>query len=260
MEKWGSEIRPPEGHEDLDPHNYPCSVSLLGPIHVFLAGKIEEGGWRRKSLELLAYLVLHPGGASRDQILETLWPGADPKVSQCYLWQSVTQLRSRIAPQNPDFRIIQKVDDFYRADLSQVWVDIVAFEAAVNRSSEAEETEGLLSFACALYKGEVCEGRYFSWTTLIQERLSGLFVSAARLAETLVDRQETQEALLLLDRALERDPYDEALGRDAIALEAMSGRADQVVRRYRRLRRLLLEDLGVEPSRETQAVLKKFLG
>lgn len=247
-----SDIRPPQGYEDLDPHSYPCSLSLLGPIQIFVAGKIVEGGWRRKSLELLAYLSIRPRGASRDQILEALWPGGDPKLTQRYLWQSVSQVHQRLGRGEDHSRIIQKVDDSYRLDLAKLWVDIVAFEAAVNRSSRAEDAEDFLSFACSLYKGEFCEGRYFSWATRDIERLRSACIDAVRQLATLLEvREKKEQALLLLDMAIALDPYDEDLYRRAILLEAELGRRDRLVRRFRKLRRLMIEDLGLEPSPAT---------
>lgn len=142
------------------------SVYLLGPLRIFRDGHPVEGGWRRKSLELLAYLAAHPRGAARDQVLEALWPGADPKVSQSNLWHSASHLRCRLRRPGDNARIVQKIDDRYRMDFAHVWVDVVAFEEAIRRSRDSGNRGALLEVACSLYRGEYCEGWYYGWAGL----------------------------------------------------------------------------------------------
>ncbi|MGH2703703.1 MAG: bacterial transcriptional activator domain-containing protein [Actinomycetota bacterium] len=97
------------------------------------------------------------------------------------------------------------------------------------------------------------------WAALVIERYQGLFVQAAKdWALLLQASDQVDEALQLLDRALAADPYDEELYRQAMVLENGRGRADLVARRYRLLRRLMIEELGIEPSMQTSAVLRQL--
>jgi DNA-binding SARP family transcriptional activator len=241
------------------PHGLPrpeeavCAVLLLGPIRVFRQGVPIEGGWRMKSLELLAYLAVHPLGASREQVLEALWPERDPAVTQKYLWRAVSDLRSRLGggSRSSKTRFVERADDFYRLDPDNVWVDARVFQV-VAAMEEAGNAKALLQFACALYKGEFCEGRFYPWAVPASERLARVFISAARrLGEVLLDCGAIEAALDLLDQAIERDPYDEELSRLAMRLEAGLGRRHRAIRRFVRLRRVLISDLGVEPTAET---------
>lgn len=234
-----------------------CAVYLLGPMRIERGGRPVEGGWRRKSLELLAYLGVHPRGVARDQILEALWPDGDPRVTQRYLWHSASYLRSRLRGAGVDVRVTRKIDELYRLNFDAVWVDVRAFEQTIRQAGSISDPRALLAFACDIYKGEFCEGRYFGWATLIRERLRSQFIeSSRRLAELLEREWEPQGALVVLDRALASDPYDEELVRRAIRLEADLGRRDLAVRRFRRLRRLLVSDLNVEVSGETVEILR----
>lgn len=56
-------------------------VSLLGPLTVY-GGKQSRRGLRARALELIAFLALRREGAQRDEILEALGPGDDPKRSR----------------------------------------------------------------------------------------------------------------------------------------------------------------------------------
>src|SRR4029450_1962676 len=46
-----------------------------------------------RALELIAFLALRREGAQRDEILEALWPGEDPKRSRHRLYQAVRDAR-----------------------------------------------------------------------------------------------------------------------------------------------------------------------
>lgn len=250
----------PDGVPAPTEDRYVCAVHLFGPIRIVRWGVLIEGGWRRKALELLAFLAVHPSGAAKDQILEALWPEGDPKETQRYLWHSVSHLRRRLGGPGNALRLISKTDDSYRLDLGRVWIDVAAFESALRQAEDPSAAAECLGAACDIYKGEFCEGRYFGWATLATERLKALFTDAAKeLSAHFEEGGDVERALLLLDRALKVDPYDEDACRRAMTLEARRGRHDRVVRRFRRQRRRFLTDLGVEPSPETEKVLQGAL-
>lgn len=258
----GYENRPwvPNGVPATVEDGYICEVHLFGPIRIVKEGVLIEGGWRRKALELLAFLAVHPSGVAKDQILEALWPEGDPKETQRYLWHSVSHLRRRLGGPGNALRLISKTDDSYRLDLRKVWVDVAEFESAVRQAEDSAAAAECLRAACDIYMGEFCEGCYFGWATLTTERLKALFIAAAKeLSAHLEEGDQVKKSLLLLDRALSIDPYDEDLCRSAMILEAQRGRLDLVVRRFRRIRRLMLADLGVEPSTTTTTAFQDLV-
>lgn len=235
-------------------------VLLLGTIRVMRGDVPVEGGWRRKALELLAYLSVHPHGVARDQILEALWPEGDPRQTQEYLWHTVSRLRNRLRGSGVS-RVVERVDDMYRFDFGGLWVDVVEFQSLVARARDSEDPREALKSACDIYKGEFCEGRYFGWATVVREQLRALFIQASRaLAESLERQARYESALAVLERATRSDPYDEGLARKAIKIEAHLGRRDLAVRRFRRLRRLLIADLGVEVSDATHETVRQSAG
>ncbi len=69
------------------------SISLLGPLVI---GGLSKRIGRTATRELIAYLALHPHGAGRDELIEALWPGADPESTRPRLWQSVTEARKAL--------------------------------------------------------------------------------------------------------------------------------------------------------------------
>jgi DNA-binding SARP family transcriptional activator len=252
------QIEIPEGLPD--PKRALAQVYLLGPIRIFRGHQRLEGGWRRKSLELLAYLAVHRDGVVKDQILDALWSETDPARSQRYFWQSASYLRCRLRGDAVDQRILWQVDDLYRLDHEEVWVDVRAFEKAIALSKWASHPESFLGFACHLYKGEFCQGRYYFWAALVQEELNQAFIrESRRLADHLRREAKLSQALHVLDNAARFDPYDEALCRAAMDIEGERDRIDSLVKRFRALRRRLVNELGTEPSPATVAVLRRHL-
>jgi hypothetical protein len=55
----------------------PVHLSMLGPLRITAAGQ-EIGGGLRKARELMAFLAVHPDGASGEAISEALWPESEP--------------------------------------------------------------------------------------------------------------------------------------------------------------------------------------
>lgn len=233
---------------------------VLGAIQVFRGAELLSGGWRRKSLELLAYLAAHPDGAPKDQIVEALWPECEPKYGSQTFWHALSCVRRRMRGGGSNDKIIVRVDEFYRLDDERVVVDGWLFEALKKAADLAGDPIPFLESALLLYRGEFCDGRYFSWARGPNERYKQAFLRAAvQLADAESDIGNIDQAVQVLDKALVTDPYDEEVARKAIRLEGLRDRNDLVVRRFRGLRRKLLEDLEVDVSAETQAILDATL-
>jgi DNA-binding SARP family transcriptional activator len=230
-------------------------ILCLGGVRVLLGPEAVEGGWRKKALELLALLVAHPEGRTREQVLTALWPDADTARSGGSLRQCLRQIRIRLEASEEETMVADWVDERLRLDGGAVWSDVRAFEEAIEEAREAAEPIAYLRRAVALYRGPFSDGEYYEWAVPVRERLQReLLDASAYLAEVLAQGDQYDEALRILDRAIEQDPFAEHLYRLAIELEGRRGRPETARGRYEALRRLLAEELGVEPTGETEAV------
>ena len=66
-------------------------VLLLGPLE--LTGCKKKQPRRQATTELIAYLATHRRAANRDELLEALWPGEDPRRSAPRFYQAVSEAR-----------------------------------------------------------------------------------------------------------------------------------------------------------------------
>src|SRR2546422_2366442 len=79
-------------------------VWLLGRFRVSVGSRlIEDALWRlRKAQHLIKLLALTPGyRLHRDQVIETLWPDLDPRISANNLHQALHFVRHTLLPDLP---------------------------------------------------------------------------------------------------------------------------------------------------------------
>src|SRR5206468_2514574 len=102
--------------------------------------RIEDGTRRRRRLrasakELIAYLALHPHGATRDELLEALWPGDDPRRSEQRFWQAGSDARKLLGD------ALQRDRDRYLLDRRNIQLDIDELARLLAEAERAADKE-----------------------------------------------------------------------------------------------------------------------
>ncbi|HVX22205.1 MAG TPA: BTAD domain-containing putative transcriptional regulator [Acidimicrobiales bacterium] len=181
-----------------------------------------------------------------DELVEHLWEEAEPGVGTRRLRNVLWRIRSTCG------ELLVRDGEFVRLAPGAV-TDLARFrhlgEQAVAEEPGSAEAAKRAREALAHYRGELLPGdRYADWTTATREAVSRLHL---RLLDLLVDdalvRDRRSEALSLLDRLTEADPYDERhyLRIAEIHLDAGNrGRALDALERAERM----LDDLALSPS------------
>jgi two-component SAPR family response regulator len=208
---------------------------------------------RAATHELIAYLALHPKGASRDELVEAMWPAQDPARTRPRFWQSVTEARKALG----DAWVHEA--ERYELDRSNVRVDIDQLDtllAASRGDGGSEALEGAL----ALWRGEPLEGSDYLWADgEIRSLRATLLDLLERVGRLRLSRDDPRGALQLAEQAITLDRLHEASWRLALQAEHALGLRESITRRYDELARLLDEELGLEPTRETRAILRELL-
>jgi DNA-binding SARP family transcriptional activator len=214
-------------------------LRLLGDVRLTLHGEkvsIPQGN----PGALLRLLGMHPAGLPADEIVELLWPEADPIAGRKQLRDVLARLRSRTGP------IV--VRDGVRLRLVGVWVDATAFRSSADRAL-AERSVAQAVASLALWGGTpLPSDPYTSWALPLREQFRRRHLGLLDLiADDAANRGSYDEAARILGEAIEEDPYDEsrylragthllAAGRRAAALRlARQGAAS-------------LATLGLEPD------------
>ncbi|MGQ0570689.1 MAG: BTAD domain-containing putative transcriptional regulator, partial [Armatimonadota bacterium] len=224
---------------------------------------VPEAEWRRrKSKALLKILALAPEHRlSRDQALEWLWPDLPPEAGANNL-HKILHLTRRVL--EPDLRPgtpspYLRFDD-NQISLGPAWIDVNAFETAAARAEATGESADL-GATLSLYTGDLLpEDLYEEWATAPRERLLRRVIGLWLLqASRRVAQGDLPAGADAFHRVLHIDPGHEEAHRGLMVIYARQGKRHQAIRQYQRCRELLAEELGVEPSPETQEVYQRIL-
>jgi predicted ATPase/DNA-binding SARP family transcriptional activator len=238
------------------------SIHLFGSLRVILNGEAVTGFESQKARALLAYLAVEADRAHpREKLAGMLWPEWSDQVARTYLRRLLVNLRRVIGDYgaDPPFLIItRQTVQFNR--LSDAWVDVTAFLRRVHTPGATDEqTIHELEKAVELHCRAFLEGfsladspAFEEWALLNREYTHRLLMDALRrLAEGYERRGEYGVALRHAWRQVELDPWREEAHLLVMRLLALDGQRGASLAQYEACRRLLRDELGVEPSAET---------
>jgi DNA-binding SARP family transcriptional activator len=238
-----------------DVYDSRIGVLLLGPLE--LTGCKKKQPRRQATAELIAYLALEPRRASRDELLEALWPGDDPRRSADRFYQAASEARKLLGD------AFLRDRDHYTLDRQQVWIDLDELDRLRVEAEAAtgEHQQKLLEGALALFRGQPFAGIDALWADAEARRLQALQSELLeRFGRSNLEAGHPARALDAADRASQLDPSNERPVQLALQAEAALGRREAIVERYDRLCRGLDQQFGLEPGRETKRLYRRLLG
>ena len=229
-------------------------VRVLGPVEVHRAGRVVA--LAPKQRQLLALLAVSwPELVSTERLVDDLWEGRPPATARKILQKYVFELRTALGAQH----IVSRPDGYV---LCNVAIDSVAFTRDVETAlpDDAATRSGTLSAAVDRWRGEPFVGLELAAleaerTRLIELRLHAIDVQVD--AELALGHHAATVGVL--EQLVAEHPLRE--GRWAQLMRALygAGRPTEALRAYRRLRTLLADELGVEPSPELQDLERRVL-
>jgi DNA-binding SARP family transcriptional activator/Tfp pilus assembly protein PilF len=207
-----------------------------------------------KRLALLAWLALETHGrfVRRDRLTLLFWPDNDQDSARLSLRQALHFLRRALGPAALRSRGAEEVG----IDRDTVWCDAVAFEEAIAGDRAAG--------ALRLYHGELLPSFHLTaasadFDTWLEQRRGALRAKAVRAASSLSLAAGTAgdlaSAMDWARTALRYSPDDEAGLRRLVALLEKSGDRAGALRAYDAFARRFEAELGLDPSRETRALI-----
>jgi DNA-binding SARP family transcriptional activator len=239
-------------------------VCLLGPIEARTASGTRLEVPRGRPLTLLALLLTRRDDVvSSDVATEALWPARPPKDPRNALQLAVSRLRRALAGSagplaEPPPDVVAGVAGGYSLRLPTGWVDADRFEtlAQAGRAqlarNEAADAAGTLRGALSMWRGPAfadVADQPFALASI--GRLDELRMAAIadRIDADLALRRHAQ-VVAELETLVGQHPLRERLRAQLMLALYGSGRQAEALAVYRDTRRMLIEELGVEPSRE----------
>ncbi|MFD3540462.1 BTAD domain-containing putative transcriptional regulator, partial [Streptomyces sp. NPDC058662] len=220
---------------------------LLGDLDVRLGG-VRWKAPSRKPRRMLAALLLEPRRqVTKDRLVEAVWDGEPPRSAAGAIQVYASQLR----------RVLPGCDlvcsgEGYLLDIDPVAVDLHRFRLLVASAEAlpAEARAGRLREALALFRGEPLADigsdtlRREIEPVIVEERLSTL----ERLVELELALGRGDRLLPDLLRLTREHPLRERLWEQLVRCQVRAGHRMGAAASYEQARRLLREELGVDPG------------
>jgi ATP/maltotriose-dependent transcriptional regulator MalT/DNA-binding SARP family transcriptional activator len=252
--------------ERLRVHPPPLVIRLLGGFALRRGSwDVEDAAWdRRVAQRLIHYLLVKRGSFVPDDfLLEAFWPDTAQESARRSLKVAVSCARAVLdVPDAPSVIVsAQRTLGLRLRPADSVDVDLFEDAARAGLVAQAGERRRMLERAAALWAGEpLPEERYADWATAWRENLTARYADVLRgLVVACHADGDHAAATQAARRLVEVDRLDESAHRDLITAYARSGRRGHALRQYLECRRLLLDELGVEPSRETSDLQRRVL-
>ncbi len=203
----------------------------------------------------------------REVLAGLLWPEWPDRDALSNLRYALSSLRRAIGDRDADpaFLLITR-DTLQFNTASDYWLDVAAFTEVVQGGRAQSPATDQMEQAIAVYRGSFLEGfsvgdspGFEEWALLTRERLARQISSALhRLAETYEQRGAYEQAQHHARRQTELEPWDEGAHQQLMRALALSGQRAAALAQYETCRRLLAEELGVEPSGETTQLYEQI--
>jgi predicted ATPase/DNA-binding SARP family transcriptional activator len=242
------------------------SICLLGGCKFYNQGKIIRLETAKTSA-LLAYLALQSKPTTRHKLLGLFWGDQPEKNARRSLRHALWNIRQAFQASDRAEILMSEGQEIAIDPVAGVWIDVLAFESCLKREAEIgganpcpDDRCGLLRQAADLYCGNLLDGllvndaaEFEQWLLMERERLQARAVeSLQRLVRHSVEWGEYAVGLEYACRLLALEPWLEEGHRQTMRLLALSGQRAAALTAYETCRRVLAEELNVEPSRETQ--------
>ncbi len=251
---------------DLSSRRLPISalsIMLLGTPTATIDGLPVRGFVSSKSTALLYYLAATKRAHSRSVLASLFWPETGESQALKNLRDVLSNLRQLIDPALE----ITRQSVALRTD-GQITVDVWEFEAEINAAHEsAPAAVASLQSAVARYRGPFLDGftannavSFETWAATERERLQRMAMDALRhLTTNAISQGAYTDGVNYASRRLAIDPTCEECHRQMIELLARSGQRGAALAQYTACRRMLADELGLDPEPETEALYRQIL-
>jgi DNA-binding SARP family transcriptional activator len=249
-------------------------VTLTGPLGASSAtATLTEAafGGRRARLAFVAVVLAGDRAISRDELAEIVWADGPPATWASALRVAMSKVRAALAELLPDAGdVLVHTPSGYRLEwpaTTEVDVDVVTARASVAAARTAFEDGDAVAAIRSATEARVVLSRPFlpteegPWIVEIRDQLHAARLDALEvLARARIELDQPALAVAAAGEAVRLDPYREVAHRLLISAHVAGGNRGEALRAYERCRRVLGEELGVDPSPETEQLYRTLLG
>lgn len=220
----------------------------------------------RTTTSLLSYLVVHRSRAqTRDLLAGRFWSDLPDDKARKRLSNALWQMRKALADADLSDFVVASAGSVKISSEFDVEVDSERFEQELDRIEEVVRRGRNIGIADDLsevleqFPGEFLEGFYDDWIDDERSRVADRYESGLQqLARLYKARTDYESALRALRLLLAHDPLKEENHREVMRTCAMLGDGASAERYYENCRKILWNELKVEPSEETKILIERI--
>jgi len=207
-----------------------------------------------------AYLATNRRPVPRDELAEAIWPDKLPRSWEHDLAAVVSKLKAALTKvglsdaivghaRSYELRLPSRSVDAHDAAMSATEAEAARREGKAKKALEASAR------AADVARRTFMVGEQAEWIERCRDEQAAILVRALDVSAELYGKQgDTHTAVLHATEAVALEPYRETGYVRLMKLHFASGNRAEAVRTYERCRALLADELGVDPSPETEAV------
>ncbi len=253
------------------------SISLLGSMQVRFKGEDALKAFRtKKERALMAYLVVETDRShSRESLAEIFWPDRPMGYARTNLRQALSGVRGAIIDRETAPGFLKVSDETIQFNpRSPYELDCRRFDQLLEATRQhAHESLGTcescahkLEVAVSLYQGDFLEEFsipdsvvFEEWVIIHREHyFRQLLTTLNQLIRYHQGVGNTKKAKDFARQQVNLAPLEESAHRQLMMLLAREGRRSAAMEQYQNCRRILEEELGVDPDFETTALYEKI--
>ncbi len=223
----------------------PMSLATLGLFELSVAGRAVRLRPGQEGI-LLKYLVARGGRAHSEEVMEALWPTADPDAARNRLRTVLSRVRASAGS------VVEREGSSLVLSHS-LTVDMNEFLAEVDQVRAAAATNRALAVAIARnamarYRGDFLpDDLYEDWADEPRQRVRMMMVELLDLcASDASQRGDLDELRRIVEQSIEFNPYDDDRYLQLATTLAQEGRRGEALSVLRRARAALAE-IGLAP-------------
>ncbi|APE24906.1 MULTISPECIES: AfsR/SARP family transcriptional regulator [Streptomyces] len=237
--------------------------AVLGEIEARVDGRPVGLGHPRQRSVLAALLVDAGRTVSVDRLGDRVWGERPPQRWRPTLYSYVSRLRQALEPADGDGVRIRREAGGYRLAGEASEIDLHLFRELVAKARRSPDDDGaadLLDQALRLWRGPAFGALDTPWFTALRETLHHeRFTAELDRNDIALRHGHHAHVLPGLTAHATAHPLDERVAGQLMLALHHSGRPADALRQYRRTRRALAEELGIDPGPPLRELQRRIL-
>jgi DNA-binding SARP family transcriptional activator len=248
------------------------TIKVLGPVEIYrdAAKPFAPDAWTtRRARDIFCYIATSKHRrVPKDILIEAFWPDQDAATVEKNFHPTISHIRKALNSRQAlkqNFVVFR--DGAYQLNPelsysidSEEFDHFIAEAEKAKREKDASRFRTSLEAAYTLYRGEFMAGVYDDWADERRQfyvEQAGRVISA--LAKLSLSEKRWADALKFSGEALREDPFREDMHRLTMKALAAQGKPAAVKKHFEGMKKVLSDELGIEPSPETRRLFKEIV-